>query len=275
MLPYWPQFCNIFPASSPPAWQRAWAAWCPLSPASRARSRRLLQTAYRTPRRLSTPLLYVTRTPPPTPHTAARPWWTPRSVSLRDDHPCPRRQPPPALARAAACLSPPACFTVLVREDKAAGAPERGGRGRTPGLRGAVPGRGRAGSGAPPARARAMHNVSPRCAAACDGLASHADTPWVHNGRAVAITRRVWEEVGDHTSGANAGVRAPEGTWEKAAGRTPGSERLRYAGAGRNQRTCHAAWCQKTPTRGQPGERQRRVITRFASLSLQRGVSQR
>jgi len=257
MLPYCQQFCNIFPTSSPSVWQRAWTAWRPLSPASRARSRRLLQTACRTPRRLSTPLLYVTRTHPPTPHAAARPWWTPRSVSRRDDHPCPRRQPPPALARAAAYLSPPACFAVLVREDKAACAPERGG------------------SGAHPAWARAMHNVSPRCAAACDGLASHADTPWVHNGRAVAITRRVWEEVGDHTSGANAGVRAPEGTWEKAAGRTPGSERLRYAGAGRNQRTCHAAWCQRTPTRGQPGERQRRVITRFASLSLQRGVSQR
>jgi hypothetical protein len=64
MLLYCQQFCKIFPASSPSVSQRAWTAWRSLSPASRARIRRWLQTACRTPRRLSVrrPLLYVTRT---------------------------------------------------------------------------------------------------------------------------------------------------------------------------------------------------------------------
>ena len=88
MLPYCQQFCNAFPASSPSVWQRVWATRRPLSPTSLAHIRRLLQMACRTPRRLSVRrlLLYVTRTPPPTQCSAARTWWTPRSVSLRDDY---------------------------------------------------------------------------------------------------------------------------------------------------------------------------------------------
>jgi hypothetical protein len=120
MLPYCQQFCNAFPASSPSVWQRSWDTWRPLSPTSLARIRRLLQTACRTPRRLSVrrPLLYVTRTHPPTPHSAARTWWTPRSVSLLDDHTCPRRQQPHVLAEAAVCLGAPDCFAVIVLEHK-------------------------------------------------------------------------------------------------------------------------------------------------------------
>jgi hypothetical protein len=116
MLPYCQQFCNIFPASSPSVWQKAWTAWRPLSPASLARIRRWLQTACRTPRPLSTPLLYVTRTHPPTPHSATRTWWTPRSVSLLDTHPCTRRHPPHVLAKAAGCLGAPDGFAVIVLE---------------------------------------------------------------------------------------------------------------------------------------------------------------
>ena len=120
MLPYCQQFCNAFPASSPSVWQRAWAAWRMLSPTSLARIRRLLQTACRTPRRLSVrrPLLYGTRTHPPTQHSAARTWWTPRSVSLLDDHTCPRRQPPHVLAKAVVCLGASDCFAVIVLEHK-------------------------------------------------------------------------------------------------------------------------------------------------------------
>ena len=106
MLPYCQQFCNIFPTSSPSVWQRAWATWRPLSPTSRARIRRWLQTACRTPRRLSVrrPLLHVTRTHPPTPHAAARTWWTPRSVSVCHLH-GPHTTPSAARARQSCCGS--------------------------------------------------------------------------------------------------------------------------------------------------------------------------
>ena len=98
MLTHLPHFCNAFFSQVPPTWQRAWATWCTRSPARLARIRRLLQAAYRTPRCLSTPLLYVTRTHPPTQHSAARTWWTPRSIGLLDDQTCARRHPPHALA---------------------------------------------------------------------------------------------------------------------------------------------------------------------------------
>ncbi len=118
MLPYYQQFCKIFPASSPPAWQRSWAAWRPLSPTSLARLRRWLQTACRTPRRPSVrrPLLHVTRTYPPTQRSTAHTWWTPRSVSLLDIHPCTRRHPPHVLAKAAVYLGATDGFTVIIPE---------------------------------------------------------------------------------------------------------------------------------------------------------------
>ena len=96
MLTYCQQFCNAFPAFSPPAWQRAWAA-C------------------RTPRRLPTPLLHVTRTYPPTQHSATRMWCTPQAVSLCNPHgQHTRRHQPHVLAKAAVCLGAPDCFAGIV-----------------------------------------------------------------------------------------------------------------------------------------------------------------
>jgi hypothetical protein len=116
MLPYCQQFCKIFPASSPAVWQRAWAAWCTLSPASLAHIRRSLKAASRTPRRLSTPLLYVTRTHPPTSRSAARAWWTPRSVNLLNEHARTQHHPPHALALDAGYLHAPECSAAVVLE---------------------------------------------------------------------------------------------------------------------------------------------------------------
>jgi hypothetical protein len=118
MLTHLPQFCNAFFFQVLPTWQRAWATWCTRSPARLARIRRLLQAACRTPRCLPTPLLYVTRTHPPTQHSAACTWWTPRSISLLDDQTCTRRYQPHVLAKAAVCLSAPDRFAVIVLEHK-------------------------------------------------------------------------------------------------------------------------------------------------------------
>jgi len=117
MLPYCQQFCNSFPASSPSVWQRAWAAWRPLSPTSLARIRRLLQTACRTPRRLSTPHLHVARTYPPTQHSATRMWWTLQSVSPPDNHASTRRHQPHVLA-VPAYLRVPDCSAAIAPEHR-------------------------------------------------------------------------------------------------------------------------------------------------------------
>jgi len=114
MLPYCQQFCNVFPASPTHAWQRAWAAWRPLSPASLTSIQPSLQAVSRTPLRLPTPLLYVTRTHPPTPHAAARTWWTPRSISLLDDYASMPCHQPHVLALGAVYLYAPEGSAVII-----------------------------------------------------------------------------------------------------------------------------------------------------------------
>src|SRR6266436_2801922 len=117
MLTYCQQFCNAFLASSPPRWQKAWATWRTLSPASLACIRRSLQAACRTPRRLPTPLLHVARTYPPTQHSATRMWWTLQSVSPPDNHASTRRHQPHVLA-VPAYLRVPDCSAAIAPEHR-------------------------------------------------------------------------------------------------------------------------------------------------------------
>jgi len=124
MLLYFQQFCKRFPASSPPVWPTSCAAWRTLSPASLAHIRRALQATCRTPRRLHTPPLHVTRTDPPPPRSAARTWWTPRSVNLLNAQARTRPHQPHMHAMAVVCLGAPACSGVRVTKQ----------RGSVPGL---------------------------------------------------------------------------------------------------------------------------------------------
>src|SRR5438552_1378561 len=116
MLLYFQQFCNIFSASSPPACQGSCAAWRMRRPLRLARIRRALQAASRTPRRLFTPPLHVTRTDPPTSRSAARAWSTPRCGNLLNDYARTQHHPPHALALDAGYLSAPECSAAVVLE---------------------------------------------------------------------------------------------------------------------------------------------------------------
>jgi len=108
----------------PPVGPTSCAAWRTRSPASLAHIRRALQATCRTPRRLHTPPLHVTRTDPPPPRSAARTWWTPRSVNLLNAQARTRPHQPHMHAMAVVCLGAPACSGVRVTKQ----------RGSVPGL---------------------------------------------------------------------------------------------------------------------------------------------
>jgi len=124
MLPYLPQFCNALLSQGTPAWQTAWAAWHTLRPTRLAYLQRSLHHAHRTPRRLSTPLLHVTRTSPPTQRSAACTWWTPQVVSLWGPPASTRHYPPHVLVLAAVYLHAPEYSAALI--------PRSTGRGTSP-----------------------------------------------------------------------------------------------------------------------------------------------
>ena len=128
MLLYCQQFCNIFSASSAPAWQgrgtdgqcrghslRVAVAWRALGLPGPARIKRSLQARCHTP---SIPHLHVARTYSPLQRSTARMWQTFQSASLLDTHPCTRRHPPHVLAKAAMCHGTTDGFAMIVLEHK-------------------------------------------------------------------------------------------------------------------------------------------------------------
>ena len=126
MLSYWLQFCKIFPASSPSAWQGPGAdgqrrsrprqmtgVWCALGLAGSVDIPRSLQAACLTRARLSAPRVPVSRPYALMPRAAASMWRTPQAGSLREDPATPPSHQPHALAMAATDLHAPACCAVI------------------------------------------------------------------------------------------------------------------------------------------------------------------
>ena len=129
MLPYCQQFCNLFSASSPPAWQgsrvderhrrgcplRLAVAWRAVGLTGPPRIRQSVQ-AGRTSARRSVPHPHVTCTSPQMQHSATCIWWPPRSVCLFNHHASTRRHPPHVLTIAAAYLGAPDCSGAIFPE---------------------------------------------------------------------------------------------------------------------------------------------------------------
>jgi len=117
MLPYWPQFCNIFLVSSPPAWQgpradwwrrgrprRVAVTWRALGLTGPLRIRLSLCATCRTHAHLSVPHPHVTRTAPPTQRSAAHTRWISQAVSLCNP-PASTRHLSAARSRQSDCVS--------------------------------------------------------------------------------------------------------------------------------------------------------------------------
>ena len=129
MLPYWPQFCNIFLVSSPPAWQgpradwwrrgrprRVAVTWRALGLTGPLRIRLSLCATCRTHAHLSVPHPHVTRTAPPTQRSAAHTRWISQAVSLCNPPASTRHYPPHVLAKATVCLGTSDCSVAIVSE---------------------------------------------------------------------------------------------------------------------------------------------------------------